>query len=511
MITQCVQRVFLFENLLPRDEGKEEPLQRLEARKLLLQRSAEAAGHILNKRLEFLDPSVGDQACQIRALRYIQLLNESREGEMQELGENCFAAAETAEAIREQFFQLDAIRDKEIQRIRTTDLAPLELECKRVDAEKKAVLDKLEEKLTADIKILEVKKAALTESGDVKAVKGLQREIAALKKADKDNQRAVMAPLIQQFRDICALKVPHEKTIAALQETCRRQKNEALQTLDFSVSRVALEVVQGYILTITREQVLEANPSLGMQYHEHLNAKKLELSGTSLPARLISGLLDCAKKGLQESSLLYVQEIGCELGSEEAPLLRQMVSTALRIEKRKREELPFYYLTEVIFRRACELNVPVLLMVRNIDDSPLNEEAYVCRQLFMPHQGKYEACNPISNGEAPQHAIYIKAFSRARREQLQDRVFQNEMISQAEGLEKLIAMNAVQHTQYTDQTPQILRPFDRIPCISPQEILRLTRLNEEALAKGFSNPNPSLCCIDHIYCGRLHNAFRSDQ
>ncbi len=459
------QRLSLFGSLLPQSEIEERLEDRLIARQLLIQKTVEACKAYLERRLAAFDPSVGDQACQIRTLNFSLAFRENKFAEFSTLSENCRKTLEDIESIRKKILVLERLRDEEIALIRKTHLDPIIEESRKVNEHMS------------------------------KAVEG----------ADKKSFQAIREPFIKSLKSLVSKKEPHEQMIASLHTQCEKAKLILLADIDLQVSQIALTAIQSYILTITREQILEKNDATqDFQYHEHVSVRKLENSTLPFPSRLISGIIEVAKMSLSQSSIAFVRSQASLLKVSDRELIRKMVGVSRVNPKKNREELPFYYLTRVIFDRALELKVPILLKIRNIRFHPLEDKSYVGCIIFVPGDGKYEMVLNSSTKNVEQETIVIHAFSKCTPEELVNVEFQKKMIASAGGILRLVELNTAQHTQFTDQCPKDQNMFGSIPGLEKCELEKLSGLKKEALENGFSNENPALCCIDHILCDRVN-------
>jgi hypothetical protein len=448
------QSMPLFGELFSSDEKEESSDDRLLARQILLNRIVEACeAYLLNKLVAF-DPSVGDQACQIRSLNFCLLARENHSEDINNLKKDALKTLEIIDLLRKQFLQFERERDEQIAVIKQEKLAPLVVRNKQISDD-------------------------------------MAKAFVGVKRPTEDQRQ----PFIERFSAVCAEKKLHEASIKTLNESCEAKKSKLLDSLQIRTTEVALGVIRAYLLTVARERTLRSENG-DCHYSEHTR-ERLLAGCCKFPAKLMGGIMEAAKRALAESSLQFVKHHATMLSQLDAPLLRSMVAEPRENAKGQRE-LPFFHLTRIIFERALELQVPVELRIRNIECNPLDEKSYVGSLRFEGESGEYKIALDTQK-KAPAPAIVIIAFSRAKPSDLADKKFLAEMVRKAGGLLRLIDLNAVQHTQYTDQSPGTPKAFDAIPRIDAAEIQRLTELRMIAEKEGFSNKNPQLCCIDHIF------------
>jgi len=453
----------LFQTLLSDTEQEASPEDRLSARQNILNRTIQACEAFLRRELSAFDPSVGDQACQIRSLNFCMLSRGDHAGEVKKLLVESLQGVKEVEEIRRRLLAFEALKEEQVDEIRTKFIDPLSGENKRIGEEM------------------------------AKALEGVTKGGAAIRKS-----------FTPRFAAVKKKKAPFQARIAELERGCRASKNEVVNRLDIRTGEVALKVIQAFVLTMVRDQQLRQDTESGeFQYSEHTKVRKLEGSCNTFPLGLMNGVVDIAKNALAMSSIVFVQQQARLLKTEDAELLQKMVGNLRVVPKKEREELPFFHMTRIIFERALEMDIPVLLRIRNITAHPLQDESYICRMLFRPNSEKFAHVIDEVGEEEPFEAIVINAFSKAKPSQLVDLEFQSTMISKADGLLGLIDMNAVQHSQYTDQEPDSEKVFDQIPGLETSEKARLMQLKEKGIKEGFSNENPALCCIDHIFCDRI--------
>lgn len=434
-----IQGLPLIGSLIPEDALKESSENGLNAMLLIYIRTIEAFEAFKARQLQKFDALVGDQACQIRALKVVLLSS----------GDLAVPIAETAQKLG------DLIKVKRA------------LEGMKEEKER----DQMKE---------------LKDSLEVSSC------LAAEKKAAIEKEPARKRAIIASFADRFAAENEKQKTIKARIEnefTERRCKLLTLGDFDMQVDEEALFLIQAYLLTVGKNtvRVSEQNGML-LKAKDDLAVKNLDqeiqIEGEKVklafPSVIMEKVLIAAKRSLSQLSVAFVQQQALFLGSSCQHLQAKICKVKAGIE-----ELPFFYMTHIVFQKALESQIPILLKIRNQSEDPLRLSSFAFRKYFP--------------GDGRSIGIVIEAYSFKTRSELKSLQF-NEMQT---GILEIIDFNTAQHHQYTDETG-----FEAIPGMEEAERIKMEQMKIAAEKKGFSEKNPSLCCIEHVFCDEIQNQLK---
>lgn len=345
---------------------------------LVYTRALEALNGMINLDLKLFDGLVGDQACQIRALKIISLTKEDYTVEI--------------ELLKNKIQKLEDIRLEIIEEQKILN-----------DEKKKLYEQRKQNKITPE-------------------------EIKIYDKKILENKKS----LFEKF-------------------------STEMINQDILVSKDVLFITEAYFLTLIKTRTEIAN-----SYKDGTNPKLLQLKNLNCgKITLGDESLNAMKMSLSEKSVEFVKDLAKEINYP---------TDCLEVRLNKRMELPFLYMTEVIFRNAFEAKIPILLKIKNIKD-----KAFACNILF-------NKSNKYSSG------LIVEGFSNKSSEELKSKIYKKQLKN--EGILKIISYNAAQHNQYTNCSD-----FNNNQVI----------IKKEAIEKGFSMSNPLLCCIDHVFCDLIVN------
>jgi hypothetical protein len=154
----------------------------------------------------------------------------------------------------------------------------------------------------------------------------------------------------------------------------------------------------------------------------------------------------------------------------------------------------------VIFERALEERLYVLVKVRNKASNPLEQSSFLAKRLFVgnPETHSFERVD-ATGIDRTVDLLVIEAISDNK---LEDARFLDTLVDKGGGLMGVIDLNAVQHTQYSDQNngPK----FDEIPDIPPEERKALCLKVQEAVEKGFAKGYSQALLIDHVFAENIN-------
>ncbi|MFQ5729270.1 MAG: hypothetical protein ACE5GN_02800 [Waddliaceae bacterium] len=467
------EELSLLESLLPEELDVASPREHLNAIQILFQRTRDAVEAFNKKSFSAFDAIVGDQACQIRALQVCLLAAEDLSSEMAVIQEKCLSKLEIITKLKSEFSSREKKTLFKINKIREEKITPLSGENREIAKERALALE-------------------------------------GIKRPDP-RYKPINEKFAQKFAAVAQKKVSFEKEIQGLEKSCALKQHRSIREadLDFILSEKGLFLVNAFLLTLTKEAKVEKdNSNRGYEFHEYTNPKMLGIAGISFPTQIMNKVVDIAKKALVKQSVLFIQYQASLLKSSDAPLLQKMVSQPRFIAKKNHQELPFFYMTRVIFQRAMEEGVPIFLRVRNVAAHPLEPESFQSQLLFKVDEasGKYKAIpsDPSST------AIIIEAYSSMGQDELSNPLFQKKLLSNAGELLRFIDYNTSQHSQFTDQKITSAEMFDILD-IENEKKERLVQMMLAAIKKGFSLSNPALCCIDHICCDQVGNQIQAEE
>jgi hypothetical protein len=453
----------LIGSLLPMGEAGSSPNDRLAVRMVIYQRAEEALKAFRDRKLAKFDIPTGDQACQIRALQLCRL-------ELQETA-----------------FFIDAIRARLLAVENMCDICRgLERECQ----EKVATIREKE------IAPLSERNSEIAQER-AKALKGIEGKSSRF--------REVNAEFAQKFSLVNQQKEKGLRKINKLEVACLEKQLELISetNLECEVDLKVLFLVRCFLVTLVK---LEASTKENgtFVYHTHFNAKKMAEEGVALPTSKLMEILEAAKRAISENSIAFIQNESLKIKGEEGDRLQNILSRPRLIKGKNRSELPFFHLTRVVFQRAMQTGIPIFLKVRNSSSDPFTPSSFECCALFKSN-GEAYTVSPVLSDDLAARVIVIEAFCRMKLEGLQSLDYVNTVLDKGKSLIRVIDLNAVQHSQFTDQKVSSDTMFGEIPGIDPPEENRLINLLKEAEELGFSQKNQKLLCIDHIYCDFLSN------
>ena len=453
----------LIGSLLPMGEADCSPNDRLAVRTVIYQRALEALAAFENGNPVSFDVPAGDQACQIRALQLCRLELE-----------------ETA-------FFVDAIRSglSAVQKIR--------LICRDLENECKAKISVIRE--TEMAAFSEENRKIARERAE--ALEGIE--------AKSSRFREMNAEYSQKFSLVNQKKQSVVQKINKLEAACLKKQLEAISeaNLECEVDPKVLFLVRSYLVTLVKVEVMTKEMGTFV-YQIHFNAKKMTEEGAALPTSKLIEIVEAAKRAICENSIAFIQDEALKIEGEEGERLQNILSRPRLIEEKNRLELPFFHLTRVVFQRAIQTEIPIFLKVRNIGSHPFLASSYGCRALFKSN-GEAYTVSPVLSEDLAARVVVIEAYCRMKWEYLQSPDYVNTVLKRGRSLIRIIDLNTAQHGQFTDQKESSDKMFGEIPGIDPPEEKRLTELLKDAEELGFSQRNPALLCIDHVFCDVLEN------
>lgn len=450
-------------SLLPTGGAECSPQETLNLKKIVYQRALEALIAYQTNRFQSLDIPAGDQACQIRALQFCQLqldgINELKALVKQKL----FALEKTEQSL----IAVEETCEERVEMIVKEKLDPLSEQNRQIAIERDKALENIPKK---DPRIREI------------------------------NQK-----FSARFKEVSQKKEPVLAEIEVLKEACRVKQKRLVEddSLEMTVDPALLLLTRSYLATLVKVDVIREEYGF-YTYQIHSNPKALGEGGFVVPTSILIGLVEKAKEDVCTDSIAFIQNEAQKLEGERAKTLQSIVANPRYVESKKREELPFFQMTQVIFARAMKEQIPILLKVRNIGAHPLKEQSFTCSVLFKSDGEAYTVSEVLPDDMA-KRAIVIEGYSKVALEKLKSMEYVQQTLEQSGGILRLVDLNTAQHGQYTDQMESSKGMFKVIPVIDGEEEEMLIQLFEEARAKGFSLVNPSVLCIDHVFCDVIGN------
>lgn len=380
----------------------------LDAIQLIFMRTSEALNAFTLREFTKFDAVVGDQACQIRALKINLMALERLKCPMNE--------------IADKLVDLDQCRQ---------------------DLEKLNEAEKIEqEKLINESKEINKKKEEEVQSDKTKEQEIVEKYKTIFKE-------------MKIRKNLCSAKYNNLRLTEA-------------KKLEINVCSDVIFLVQAYLLTISTKNDVRKN---------QLFPEKLAIKGINFPSNIVNDVfLARTKKLLACQSVQFVQEQAKILRVPYEPLL---TTRRILLEGRsERNELPFFYMTRVIFESAFKNKVPVLLKIRNKNPGI----KFVFEKLYPDNSRK----------DVP--GIVIEAYNNVDSQKFLSPEFARDLFKVGENIMNIIELNVAQHPQYTDE-----KGFEEIPQIATEEKERMNQKKAIAIQNGFSSKNSTWCCIDHIF------------
>lgn len=449
--------------LLPLSVVKPHPQEHLNLILLIYQRALDALDAFERGNFPSLDAPAGDQACQIRALKLSVI--DCRE--LSFIKEIIYEKMDKIKVLQSRFFDLNASCQEQVKTIKTEILEPLSKENKKI-ADKK-----------------------------LKLIKGLA-------KSDPE-YKAINLQFAPYFKKVNQQKKPALAKIDALNEACLHELSRLIEEadLEFCIDPEVVFLVRCYLVALAKVEIIREEMG-SFIFETHFNLKNLNPMEYKISKKNLLKVVNSAKEAIRSGSISFIQEQSAFLLGERGVKLQKIVENPRFVESKGRKELSFFHLTQVIFQRAMQLQIPILLKVRNEASHPLNQKGFGCSALFKSDGNVFEVSKVLS-GDLASRVIVIESFSKKAFEYLTTQHYLDELLQSSGGLLRLIDLNSAQHGQYTDQIDCDSSMFETIPGIGTSEKESLIQLFTEAVNQGFSSVNSDVLCIEHIYCDLLAN------
>lgn len=407
--------------------------------------------------LHLLDPSIGDECCQLRALMMLKLKEEGHETGIGEDVQALKALVLAIEEVRKQIITLDEGYE---------------------NAKRKADLKK------AGIK---EKKTLLNQQKDTDLIPHTKGSEGA--NAVMETFKAAMLKLNQEEKPI----------IQGLQEEAQKVKVKKLAligSLQASLSLNSRLIAVSYILTKIKECTLDKTCEVHV-LHDKMNLRHIQMSDKAFNGNLLGNIIDRAKLILNFESVVMIRGEAAKLGCKRASVLQTAISHTMPSAKSGFQEVSFYHGCEVVMKRVKALGIPILIKARGPRDIKASGPVFSCSQLYVVDKlsGKYVPANEPIPGKA---VLVIEGISkRAAQEGL------NSVIEQCGGVMKAVRYNLAQHRFCTAETIAIPTTLLKAEVISADEGSKIEQEKSVACLKGFSELNYSAFRIEHMFAATL--------
>jgi hypothetical protein len=423
--------------------------------------SLDALDEFLKGNLSRFDPSIGDEACQIRTLYVLDLSKQNLTEDIEHAKTNLCALVSRIKQLRTDITCLEqTIAEAEMQTKRSRESF----------IERKTILNA--EKMEAF--------NGVSHSAERKAI--TQAFLEKIKKIKEEEK-----PILQELS---------QKKAGILKKI---EQAFANATLDASLSNRMRLLALCYILTkIKHPEIDESNPNFLMT-HDKKAVVQLKIEGLTHEPKQLDAMVEQAKKILNLASVEFLQKQAGMIEGKRAPLLNAVMQKILPSSKEGFKELSFYHGMEVILKRAKDLGVPLLLKARKP-----KELQFSSMQLFQPigEKNKYTAV-PIQSNDGTARVMVIEGVSSQAGDEGIEAIS-----NRVGGLSKLVKLNLAQHRLCTAQPNLNLSILKETVGLQDEEIENIKALRDRSIGEGCSIGNPSRFLIEHVYADSLNNQLR---
>jgi hypothetical protein len=406
------------------------------------------------KKLPLFDPSIGDEACQIRALMVLQLANQNIEEEIKAGEHELLGLHKKIAEVRIQWTTLEG----ELKKNKNEAMQSFIQQKKNLNTEKEGKLAKVEKGSAESKKIWEEFKARMGV---------ISKTEAPLRQELDQKEREVLNAKIKVLSDA---------------------------SLEVNLSKKVRQIFWCYILHKISCRQYEENANQ-CSYYVGVNLKNLQIQGLAYQAQLLETMVSKAKRMMNKESMEFLVEESKKVVGKRAGIIQLAMQTSFASAKEGFTEYSFYHGCELIIKRAQQLRLPILIKSRAPKDNP---DKFSCQQLFLPAE-KNNKYVPSTDTQANQPMLVIEGVSQKALSQ-----GLSSMVDEAGGLMKMVRLNLAQHRFCTSQAvadPHILLT---VSSDMDKEIQRIMGEKEKALALGYSQANPSNFMIDHMYADVLN-------
>lgn len=408
--------------------GDTKNIKELEHAETIIQHSLEGLKAFKLGNLMLFDACVGDQACQIRAITLSSIYKDLPKSNLKNARETIKKCISSVRLKKEKIEKLKQQAKEEINGTQAEYLKELD---------------------------------ALKSAGGEK-----RNQIASLKKkyeADLKKVKDIESKLQEKITSKCSI----QKLSLAL------EKKIAFILLCYLVTKIKVTSCDQYKVA-----------------HDRDSMKLFQITSLSYHGPLVEKIIARARILVSQYSVEEVKEMAKSLLSKSAPRLEEVVSNP-KETKKGLLEVPFYHGTKVLFKKAKELKIPILLKIRQREEDPLNPLSYNVKLAFKPsNEGQYSLAKLSEIEEGP-----IIVIESASIEKDQEKI--EDYFSRVKSIIHFIDCSSAQHGQYTIPGIEL--------SITEQENEKINHLKKEAIEMGMTMGDPRICAIEHIYANLISN------
>lgn len=256
------------------------------------------------------------------------------------------------------------------------------------------------------------------------------------------------------------------------------------------------------------EEVRGSGEKIGHDDIDHKNIAR------GIVAKDAKKIIKVAQKALANLSVNFLQAEAANCQSSDKVMLKSIVSRVKVVKHHyhgSHNELPCFHYTRVVFQRAMEQQIPIILKVRNFKGDPFTPKDFSNYTMFKVNTSemKYEPA-PHDSISPDSLAIVMECRTSIPADQIGKSSYIEEILSKTGGIIPLIEHLVAQHTQYTDQkkmTESFEHYYDEVS-MPEGEKKRVIAMGHHAITTGISPNDPSLCCPEHIYCTTFGNEMK---
>lgn len=333
---------------------------------------------------------------------------------------------------------------------------------------------------------------------------------AQKKKLERSKDPAASLKIAEMTRSIQELQQKIAPSLQWLEN--ERARLSAKFPHDLSVSSDVMFYFLSHILTAAKVCSVSTASTGEKIGHDRLDTDLLRAAfppDCKLVKRDLKVIGKIAQQKLAELSVDFIQKEALACTSADKELLMQMSARIRWIEHPghgKHPELPCYHLTRIIFQRALEREIPIILKVRSSTVDPYQSKGFVQKTVFAVHPLKmvYSVADPaMISPHTP--VIVMECRTNRPSELISGAAYVEEVVARTGGVISLIEYLVAQHHQYTDLKTTLKEQYEGIENLPEAETMRLLVMAKQASALGIAPQNPFLCCPEHIYCNSLGN------
>jgi hypothetical protein len=291
------------------------------------------------------------------------------------------------------------------------------------------------------------------------------------------------------------------KTIQDFQETIIAQEHNNFSLEDFiqrtdtniALKQIEMYLIISYLLTIVKtiKPPKDQTPFVKNEYTDIRKLKSMGLIGTMFAESLVKKL----RIDLSTYSVTFIQELSVE---KSVHPLSEALTDNFRVIHKQLHSLPCYWFTKILLLKAQDLNIPIVLIARQISSLPGNEalEEVVC--FYRNTKNGYKLCE-IENLNLNTPCVVLLANSYRNPDEFPSKKLWETELSRYNIFDLVLAY-AASHRQYPDISKE-----DLVKEIFDPEFDHHKKL---AFKLGCSIENPYTFFLSHAFCDtpkNLHN------